>query len=333
MSPFIIAELSANHGGSLEIALESVKAVAQSGCDSIKLQTYTQECLTLPFHSEYFRIKGGLWSGKYLWDLYKEAQMPWEWHSEIFKLAKSLNLVAFSSPFSVRGVEFLEKLDCPIYKIASFEVAHIPMLEAIAESRKEVIISLGVATDAEIESALNILKNNAKITLLYCISAYPAKLESIYLANMAEIKKRWEGYHVKVGISDHTKGIVVPIAATLCGASTIEKHFILHKDIDSPDREFSLDSKELCEMVKGVREASRLDLQTIKIEETKSGREFARSLFVSKDSKKGEIISLDNISCVRPNDGLSPLRLKEILGKRFSKDVRGGDPLREGDFD
>lgn len=351
--PFIIAELSGNHNNDLNIALKSVEAIAKSGADAIKLQTYTPECLTLPCKNEYFRIKDGLWKNAYLWDLYNDAQMPWEWHKELFALAKSLNLIAFSSPFSVRGVEFLESLECPIYKIASFEVMHLPLLRAIAASKKPVIISLGVANEREIENALEILRENASVTLLYCISAYPADIKDAHLSNIIKIKKSYEKYNIKVGISDHTLGLSVPIFASICGASAIEKHFILDKSLGGIDSAFSLDSNEFGLMVKSVREVCHLasDFETISFKSkendnfiesnmkssiessvAKKGREFARSLFISKDVKKGEILSTENIAIVRPSNGLSPLLLDSLLGLTFTRDLSAGTPLAREHF-
>lgn len=344
--PFIIAELSANHNQKLDIALKSVEAIAKTGANAIKVQTYKPSCLTLPYKNEYFRIKDGLWKDYYLWDLYTNAQMPWEWHKEIFDLAHSLGLQAFSSPFSIEGVEFLESINCPIYKIASFEINHIPLLKSIAETKKPVILSLGVANDNEILQALEILKYNKSITLLYCISAYPAPLIDAKLTNIQNIKAKWGNYNIEVGLSDHTLGISVPIMATLCGASMIEKHFILDKSMGGVDSEFSLDTNEFSLMVNSIQDICVLaqdfridengilpiikhDLSTNKLQQEKSGRNFARSLFVSKDVKKGDIISLDNIVCVRPAYGMSPLKLDSILGKTFSKDIQGGMPFIE----
>lgn len=353
-TPFIIAELSANHNQSLEIALKSVEAVAKTGADAIKVQTYSPSCLTLPYKNEYFRIKDGLWKGAYLWELYEKAQMPWEWHKEIFNLAHNLGLKAFSTPFSVKGVEFLESLNCPIYKVASFEVMHTPLLKAIANTKKPVILSLGVAYNDEINNALEILKDNETITLLYCISAYPAALSDVKLTNIQAIKEQWKKYNVKIGISDHTLGISVPIMATLCGASVIEKHFILDKSLGGVDSEFSLDATDFSLMINNVREICVLaqdfydkeyeifkknrDLfveqdshteSNSKKNKDKKGRIFSRSLFVSKNVKAGEIISLENIACVRPCVGMSPLSLDSVLGKTFSKDIKGGTPLLE----
>lgn len=347
-TPFIIAELSANHNQSLDIALKSVEAIAKTGADAIKLQTYKPSCLTLPYKNDYFKIRHGLWKDKYLWDLYEDAQMPWEWHEEIFSLAHKLGLTAFSTPFSIEGLEFLEKFNCPIYKIASFEVMHIQLIKEIAKTKKPVILSLGVANDDEIENALEILRDNKSVSLLYCISSYPAKINDAKLTNIKNIKEKWAKYNVEVGLSDHTLGISVPLVATLCGASMIEKHFILDKKIGGVDSEFSLDVNEFSLMVENVKNVCVLvddfiinnkemldcSKSTIDINKVDSninvkikGREFARSLFISRDVKRDEVISYDNIACVRPSNGISPLFLDSIIGKKFNMDIQGGMPL------
>lgn len=344
-TPFIIAELSANHNQKLDIALKSVEAIAKTGANAIKVQTYKPSCLTLPYKNEYFRIKEGLWKDSYLWDLYNVAQMPWEWHKEIFDLANVLGLQAFSSPFSIEGVEFLESINCPIYKVASFEVNHTMLLKAIAQTKKPVIVSLGVANDDEILHALEILKHNKSITLLYCISNYPTLLSDAKLTNIQYLKAKWGKYNIEVGLSDHTLGISVPIVATLCGVSMIEKHFILDKSIGGVDSEFSLCADEFSLMVNNIRDVCVLaqdfyekkqEILPIiahnvctKTQTEKKGRNFARSLFVSKDVKNGDIISFDNIACVRPSYGMSPMKLDSILGKTFNRDIQGGVPLIE----
>ena len=338
--PIVIAELSANHNNNLDIALKSVEAVAASGANAIKLQTYKPSCLTLPSRTEVFRIKDGLWKDKYLWDLYEEASLPWEWHGEIFNLARSKGLEVFSSPFSPEGVEFLERLDCPMYKVASFEVMHLPLLKAIAATKKPVILSLGVASDEEIEKALEILESAPKKSLLYCISSYPADLSEARLCELWRLRDKWGAYGVDIGLSDHTKGITVPLVATLCGVSIIEKHFILDRSLGGVDSTFSLDKGELEALVKGVKEVCVLrdslgglslpGFLESKNEDggVKKGREFSRSLFVSKAVKKGEVISQSCIACVRPNAGLSPLLLDSIVGQTFSCDLEAYTPLK-----
>lgn len=333
-SPLIIAELSANHNQSLQVALDSIKAAAECGADGIKLQTYTPECLTLESSNKYFQISGGtLWDNMNLYELYKLAQTPWEWHKELFSFAKSLGLIAFSTPFSIKGVEFLESLDCPMYKVASFEIMHYELIEAIAKTKKPMILSTGIATHSEIKRALKIItKCGCKdITLLKCVSEYPAKLSESNLLAMPELAKRYKKYKIKVGLSDHTLGSLCPIIATSLNASMIEKHFILDKSLGGVDSKFSLDKDEFAEMVQAVRNAKlALGEKNAKIDKQKlqKQRKFSRSIFVSKDIAKGEVLSSENLAVVRPNDGLHPKYYKKILGKKAAKNLAANTPLR-----
>ncbi|PAF44912.1 pseudaminic acid synthase [Helicobacter sp. 11S02629-2] len=332
--PFIIAELSANHNQDLNLAKKTIHAVARSGADAVKFQTYKPSCLTLESNLNYFKIKDGLWKDKTLWELYKEAYMPWEWHEELYALAKSLGLVAFSSPFSTEGVAFLEKLSNPIYKVASFEVGHTELLKAIAKTKKPVILSTGVCTKCELENALKIFKNH-EITLLHCTSSYPATLKHSSLYKIKDLQASYP--QVRVGLSDHTLGYAAPLVAMTLGASVIEKHFILDKSLGGVDSAFSMDEREFSEMVSVLKEASlalKPDPKDIKSKEekTKVGREFARSLFIASDAKKGEVITKDHLACVRPNLGLDPLKLDSIIGKRFAKDVIKNHPLKDSDI-
>lgn len=332
METFIVAELSANHNQDLELAKKSIEAISKTGANAVKLQTYTPNCLTLESKNEYFKINSSLWKGEYLWDLYERTRMPLEWHEELFNLARKLELICFSSPFSVEGVELLEKLNCPIYKVASFEVMHFKMLEEIAKTKKEVIISLGVATENEIKKALDILKNNKK-TLLYCSSNYPSNFNDLNLNKIKKLKKKWSKYtkeDINIGLSDHTPTSLAPIVAVSMGATMIEKHFILDKSLDSADVAFSLDFHEFKDMVNNIRNT---ELMLKKSSKVIKGRELARSLFVSQDVKKGDIITLDNIVCVRPNKGLSPLFLESILNKTFSMNIDAFTPLKESHID
>ena len=254
---FIIAELSANHNGSLETAIETIKAAKRAGADAIKFQTYTADTITLDSKSDDFKLRQGtIWDGKYLYDLYKEAYTPWEWHAELFKVAKEEGLVCFSSPFDPTSVELLEKLNAPAYKIASFEITDIPLIELVASKGKPVIISTGIAEKKDIELALDACKRmgNNDIALLKCTSSYPAPIDE---ANMVMVKDLAERYGVISGLSDHTMGSTVPIVATCFGAKIIEKHFILDKSIGGPDASFSMDEGEFTEMVKAVREAEK----------------------------------------------------------------------------
>ncbi|MEN8787463.1 MAG: pseudaminic acid synthase, partial [Flavobacteriales bacterium] len=252
---FIIAELSANHGGKIEITLETVRAAKRAGADAIKIQTYTADTITFDSKKEHFKINQGThWDGQYLYDLYKEAYLPWEWHAEIFKVAKEEGLVCFSSPFDYTAVDFLEELNTPIYKIASFEITDIPLIEYAASKGKPMIISTGIAEIEDIELAIQTCKKagNNDITILKCTSAYPASLEDANLITIPDIMKR---FGVKSGLSDHTLGTEAPAIAVALGATVIEKHFILDKSIGGPDAHFSLDEKEFAEMVSAVRKA------------------------------------------------------------------------------
>lgn len=325
---FIIAELSANHGGSIEIAKETIKAAKRAGANAIKLQTYTADTITLDSDKEDFIIKGTIWEGKKLYDLYKEASLPWSWHKELFITAKEEGLSCFSSPFDKSAVDFLEELNCPIYKIASFEITDIPLIEYVASKGKPVIISTGIAEFKDIQLAIETCRSvgNNDITILKCTSSYPAPIEE---ANLLLMQQFANDFNVKVGLSDHTLGITVPMVATSLGAKVIEKHFILNKNIGGPDASFSLDEKEFSEMVKAVRDVEKTlgkasyDLT----EKQKSGRVFSRSLYVSEDVKKGDFISEKNVRSIRPGYGLHPKYYDEILGKKFSTDVERGQPL------
>lgn len=326
---FIIAELSANHGGNIATALETVRAAKRAGADAIKLQTYTADTITLDSNKDDFLIKGGtLWDGKTLHSLYKEAYLPWEWHKDLFRVAKEEGLVCFSSPFDVTAVDFLEQFDVPAYKIASFEITDIPLIEYTASKGKPMIMSTGIAAYEDIQLAVDTCRavENNDITILKCTSAYPAPIEEANLIMMQQFAKDFD---VKVGLSDHTLGITLPVAATMLGASVIEKHFILDKSIGGPDAAFSLDEAEFTQMVKAVRGAQKAigKVSYELTEKQKSGKQFSRSLYVSKDVKKGDLISKENVRSVRPGYGLHPKHLEDILGKTFKSDIEKGTAL------
>ncbi len=326
---FIIAELSANHGGSIEIAKETVRAAKRAGADAIKLQTYTADTITLDSKQEHFKIgQGTHWDGQYLYDLYKEASLPWEWHKELFEKAKEEGLVCFSSPFDYTAVDFLEKLNAPIYKIASFEITDIPLIKYVAEKQKPIIISTGIATLEDIELAIKTCKDagNDQITILKCTSAYPASPEDANLLTIPDIAAR---FGVQSGLSDHTMGIEGPVVAVALGAKVIEKHFILDKSIGGADAHFSLDEKEFTEMVKAVRIAEKMigKVDYEMTEKKKTSRHFSRSLFVSSEIKKGGILTPQNIKSVRPGIGLPPKYYYEILGKKVNCNLEKGTPL------
>jgi len=327
---FIIAELSANHGGKLDVALETIKAAKRAGADAIKIQTYTADTITLNSTKNCFKINQGThWDGKYLYDLYKDASLPWEWHSIIFEFAKNEGLVCFSSPFDYSAVDFLEELKTPIYKIASFEITDIPLIEYTASKGKPMIISTGIADIADIELAIEACKKvgNNDITILKCTSAYPADPKDSNLLTIPDIKSR---FGVKVGLSDHTMGIEGPVVATVLGATVIEKHFILDKSIGGPDAHFSLDEKEFTKMVNAVRKAEEMmgEVDYKMTEKKKKNREFSRSLFVVKNVKIGDKITKENVRSIRPGFGIHPKYFSEILGREFNQDIQAGEPLK-----
>ena len=326
---FIIAELSANHNGSLDTALKTIDAMKASGADAVKLQTYTPDTITLDCDSEMFTIsQGTLWDKRKFHDLYAEAMTPWEWHPILFDHAKSLGMEAFSSPFDNSAVDFLSELDVPAYKIASFEITDIPLIEYTAAKGKPIIISTGIATQDDIKEALNACRRsgNDQITLLKCTSAYPAALEEMNLLTIADMKNRFE---VSVGLSDHTMSLSAPVAAVALGARVIEKHFILDRGMGGADSAFSLEPQEFKMMVDAVRDTEKLlgkvtyDLSAKSLK----SREFSRSLFVAEDVKVGDTINSLNVRSVRPGFGLSPKHLKAIIGEKFKEDISKGTPL------
>tara|TARA_B100000767_G_scaffold24136_1_gene21308 strand:- start:4781 stop:5782 length:1002 start_codon:yes stop_codon:yes gene_type:complete len=324
---FIIAELSANHNGSKEVALETVRAAKRTGADAIKLQTYTADTITLNIKNDDFKIcQGTLWDGKYFHDLYQEAHTPWEWHQEIFDLANELGLVCFSSPFDKTAVDFLEGLGNPIYKIASFEITDIPLIKYAASKGKPMIISTGIAELEDIKLALKTCYNegNMDVTLLKCTSSYPAPVEE---ANMVMIKEMADRFGVKTGLSDHTLGSTVPIVATCFGAKVIEKHIILNKEIGGPDAAFSLDETEFTQMVKSVREAEKSigEISYQLTEKQKAGKAFSRSLYIAEDIKEGELFTDKNIKSVRPGFGMHPKYYSKIIGKEAKKNFKKGE--------
>lgn len=329
---FIIAELSANHGHDINIAKETMEAAKEAGADAIKLQTYTADTITIDCDNEHFKIKSGtLWDGRTLYDLYKEAYTPWEWHHELINYANSLGLVCFSSPFDKTAVDLLEQLDVPAYKIASFEITDIPLIEYVASKKKPIIISTGIATLSEIDDAVQACRKvgNEQIILLKCTSAYPAKIEDANLLTMENLRKT---FNVEVGLSDHTLGGTVPIVSVALGAKVIEKHFILDKSVGGPDASFSLDKHEFKQLVNSVRDAEKalgsVDYQLT--DEKLKSRQFSRSLFVVKDIKAGDILTADNVRSIRPGYGLKPKYIDSIFGKKARKDISKGTPLAWG---
>jgi len=324
---FIIAELSANHGGKIEIAKETIKAAKEIGADAIKLQTYTADTITLDSDKEDFIIKGGtLWDDKKLYALYQEAYLPWEWHQELFDYAREIGIDIFSSPFDKTAVDFLEQFNPSAYKIASFEITDYELIRYTASKGKPIIISTGIATIDEIQDAVNICRaeGNDDVILLKCTSAYPAALED---ANLMTIPNLAETFGVISGFSDHTLGTTAPVVATTLGAKVIEKHFILNKSIGGADADFSLDKEAFAEMIKAVRDTEKLlgKVDYSMTDKKKKSRQFSRSLYVAEDIKKGEIFTDKNIRSVRPGYGMHPKYLKDIVDKVADKDYKFGE--------
>ena len=327
---FIIAELSANHMNDFDIAVKTIEAMADVGADAVKFQTFTPDTITIDCDNEYFHIKQGtVWDGQILHELYEDAYMPWVWQPKLKKVAADLGLIVFSSPFDKTSVDFLEDMDVPAYKIASFEIMDIPLIEYVASKGKPIIISTGIASLEDIELAVKTCLDtgNDKIALLKCTSSYPAPLEEINLNTIPDIKDK---FGVVVGLSDHTLGGEVSTAAVALGASIIEKHFILDRNMGGPDSEFSMEPQEFKQMVDSIRNVEKAlgEVSYELSDKMKSNREFSRSLFVVKDMKKGEIITEDNVCSIRPGFGLHPKYLKEILGKRINKDLKKGTPFK-----
>lgn len=327
---YIIAELSANHGNSLETAIATVHAAAKCGADAIKVQTFTADTITLDSDAEYFQIKHGtIWDGTTLHKLYQEASMPWEWHKPLQKEAHQLGMDFFSTPFDPTSVDLLESLGVPVYKIASPEITDIPLIELVASKQKPMIISTGMAMLSDIEEAIQACKRvgNNDITLLKCTSSYPAPYEE---ANLLTIPNLASTFGVRSGLSDHTLGYAVAIGAVALGATVIEKHFVLSRDIPSPDSSFSLTPDEFKQLVDGIRivEVAVGKVTYELSEKTIRNREFTRSLFVAEDIKSGEFFTEKNLRSVRPGAGLHPRYLKTILGRKSATDIKKGMPMK-----
>lgn len=326
---FIIAELSANHNQNFDVAVQTIKAAKDIGVDAIKLQTYTPDTITIDCDNEYFQIKQGtIWDGTTLHKLYRQAYTPWGWQPKLKQIANDLGLICFSSPFDKSAVDFLEKMNVPAYKVASFEITDLPLIEYIASKGKPVIISTGISYLDDIKEAVSSCNaaGNSQIALLKCTSAYPTPLEDVNLRTVADLKIK---FGTVVGISDHTMSDEVSIASIPLGARIIEKHFILDRNMKSPDAKFSLTPDEFSRLVKSVRNTEKIlgkvtyDLT----EKSKKSREHSRSLFVVENIQAGEIFTEDNVRSIRPAFGLHPKYLKEVLGKKAKADISRGTPL------
>jgi len=325
---YIIAELSANHNQSYEQAVRLVEAAKASGADAVKLQTYTPDTLTIDCDNEYFRIKGTIWEGRKLHELYGEAFTPWDWQPKLKQVADKLGLDLFSSPFDDTAVEFLERMDVPAYKIASFELVDTGLLQKVASTGKPVIMSTGMATFDEIEEAVATLRQAGckQLALLKCNSAYPAPPEEM---NLRTIPHLAETFALPVGLSDHTLGIAVPVAAVALGACIVEKHLTLSRGVPGPDSAFSLEPHEFKAMVEAVRNAERAlgDVSYEVTERQKVSRTFRRSLFVVADVKAGESFTRENVRSIRPGHGLAPKYMSEVIGRKATRDIARGTPL------
>ena len=325
--PYIVAELSANHNGSLQAALDTIKEAKKCGADAIKIQTYDADSMTIDCDKKDFFIKGGLWDGHKLYDLYNKAETPFEWHKEIFKFARKIGITIFSTPFDERGVDLLAKLDAPAYKIASFELCDLPLIKYVAQQKKPIIMSSGISSKEEIADALEIAKSNGcnDIVLLHCVSSYPAPINE---ANLLQIKELSDYFKVPVGLSDHTLGTTVSLASVALGACLIEKHFILNKKIKSPDSEFSITPSEL----KYLCKESFLSWQSLgkatykKQKSEEKNIVFKRSIYFIRDLPKGHVITNQDIKRIRPGMGLPPKFFDQIIGKKIIKSVERGQP-------
>ena len=326
---FIISELSANHNNDFELAKDTVHAMAEAGADCVKLQTYTADSLTIKANTKYFQPRdSGLWKGKTLYEIYEEASMPWEWQPQIMELAGKLGMMCFSSPFDLKAVDFLEELNTPAYKIASFEIQDIPLIEYVASKGKPVIISTGIAELADIALAVETCRNkgNDRIAILKCTSAYPTPMKEVNLNVIPHLQKI---FGVEIGLSDHTMGSTVAIGAVALGAKIIEKHFILDRSKGGVDSVFSMEPHEFKHMVDSVRDLEKaLGSTTYHLtEKAKDSKTRGRSLFAIREIVKGEVFTHDNVKSIRPGAGLHPKELKLILGKNASCNIQKGEPL------
>ncbi|MBZ5722041.1 MAG: pseudaminic acid synthase [Acidobacteriia bacterium] len=326
---YIVAEISANHHQDFDQAAKLIHAAKEAGADAVKLQTYTPDTMTIASDREYFRIGGGtLWDGRTLHDLYAEAYTPWEWQPKLKQVANDLGLDLFSSPFDASAVDFLEQMGVPAHKLASFELVDIPLIQKMAQTGKPLIVSTGMATLEEIEEALRVARQAGatQIALLKCTSAYPASPDDMNLRSIPELARRFE---VPVGLSDHTMGIAVPVAAVALGACLVEKHFTLSRSQKGPDSAFSLEPEEFKAMVDAVRAAERAlgQVHFGSSAHEASSRAFRRSLFVVQDVRQGQILTAENVRSIRPGHGLHTRHLADVLGKRAARDIERGTPL------
>lgn len=328
--PYLICELSGNHNGSLDRALEMIDAAVETGCDAIKLQTYRPDTITMKADGPQFSIRGGPWDGRHLFDLYAEAHTPYEWHEPLFRRAREHGVTIFSSPFDETAVELLEGLEAPAYKIASFELVDLPLVALVASKKKPMILSTGMANLEEISAAVKVAREHGAngIILLHCVSAYPAEITDAHVRTVPDLGAR---FHCVSGLSDHTMGTAASVAAIALGGSVIEKHFTLARADGGPDAGFSLEPPEFSALVRDCKDAWRalghVHYDTLGSE--KGNLQFRRSLYVVADVAAGEVLSRANIRSIRPGDGLPPLRLWDVLGREARRDLKRGEPLSD----
>lgn len=328
---FIIAELSANHNNNFELAVRTVRAMAEAGADAVKVQTYRPESLTIDSSKGHFAPKtSGLWAGFTPWEIYSEAAMPYDWQPKLKEIAEGEGLEFFSSPFDFEAIEFLESLNVGKYKIASPEINDLPLIRRVAETGKPIIMSTGLASEYDIQVAINQCRTagNNDITLLKCTSQYPAPINQANLATIPDMIKR---FGTRVGISDHTMGHLVPTLAVALGATVVEKHFILDRNLGGPDSAFSMEPNEFKEMVNAIRQTEAA-LGSINYSLSEQDKLRRRSLFVVEDIEQGEILTDRNIRSIRPGHGISPAEITNVLNKIAARPLRKGDPLKKDDF-
>lgn len=325
---YIVAELSANHNQDFDLAVRTIRAAREAGADAIKLQTYTADTLTIDCDSEPFRIRGTLWNGRTLYDLYKEAYTPWEWHAPLKQIAKEEGLDFFSTPFDATAVDFLENLGVPVHKIASFENVDLPLIRKVAATGKPIIMSTGMASLGEIDEAVRTARQAGceQLALLKCTSAYPAPAREM---NLRTIPHLAEAFGAVIGLSDHSMGSAAAVAAVTLGARIVEKHFILSRSLEGADSAFSMEPGEFREMVNSIRMAEQAlgEVSYSVTERELSSKVFRRSLFVVKDVRAGEPLTAENVRVIRPGHGLPPRHLDEVLGRRAACDIERGTPL------
>lgn len=331
--PLIITEISGNHNGNKKSFLNHIKIAAKNGADMIKIQTYEPEDITLKRFDKNFRINKGVWKGQYLWNLYEKAHTPFKWHKDAFKLANKLKIPIFSSPFSKRAVDLLEKLNVKLYKISSFEITDLELIQYIAKKKKPIIISTGMASLSEIKNAIKCIRRyNKKLTILYCVSGYPSTEKDVNLNTLKRFKKLFSSYNI--GLSDHTDNIYTAFAATALGVSLIEKHFIISKKIKSADNEFSINPMQLKEMKKGIikihSSLGKAKIGPKKIEKTSI--KLRRSIFATKNIKKGEKFTRDNIANYRPKVGVGSEKFLKVIGKKSNRNISKFSPIYNNFF-